>query len=112
MESYLTNFPDYYETGDMGFIDDDGYMFIMVRSTCVQLRVPGRLPARTCHAVFDTHAVTAVSSRIKWHGLVCLWHAAHHVPAVFLPSTCQQAFFWLSICHTSLFDACRAVWMT
>ena len=31
-ESYLERFPGYYETGDAGYIDDDGYIFVMSRT--------------------------------------------------------------------------------
>ena len=31
-KSYLTTFPGYYETGDTGIIDDDGYLYIMSRT--------------------------------------------------------------------------------
>ncbi|MBB6193841.1 AMP-binding protein [Sphingomonas histidinilytica] len=31
-ESYLTEFPGYYKTGDAGYIDQDGYVFIMSRT--------------------------------------------------------------------------------
>ncbi|MEO0914403.1 MAG: propionyl-CoA synthetase, partial [Pseudomonadota bacterium] len=30
--SYLTNFPGYYDTGDAGMIDEDGYVYIMART--------------------------------------------------------------------------------
>jgi len=30
--SYLNTFPGYYETGDAGLIDDDGYLYIMART--------------------------------------------------------------------------------
>ncbi len=32
VKSYLTTFPGYYETGDAGYIDDDGYLYIMART--------------------------------------------------------------------------------
>jgi propionyl-CoA synthetase len=31
-DAYLTEFPGYYKTADAGFIDDDGYLFIMART--------------------------------------------------------------------------------
>ncbi len=31
-KSYLTTFPGYYETGDAGMIDEDGYVYIMART--------------------------------------------------------------------------------
>jgi len=31
-ESYLTTYPGYYETADAGYIDDDGYVFVMTRT--------------------------------------------------------------------------------
>ncbi len=32
VESYLTTYPGYYETGDAGFIDEDGYIHVMSRT--------------------------------------------------------------------------------
>ena len=32
VKSYLTTFPGYYETGDAGMIDADGYLYIMART--------------------------------------------------------------------------------
>jgi propionyl-CoA synthetase len=32
VQSYLTTFPGYYETGDAGFIDEDGYINVMSRT--------------------------------------------------------------------------------
>ncbi len=32
VRSYLTDFPGYYKTGDAGFIDADGYIFVMART--------------------------------------------------------------------------------
>ena len=31
-EAYLAEFPGYYKTADAGFIDDDGYVFVMSRT--------------------------------------------------------------------------------
>jgi propionyl-CoA synthetase len=32
VDAYFTTFPGYYETGDAGYIDDDGYVFVMSRT--------------------------------------------------------------------------------
>ena len=32
IESYLTEFPGYYKTADAGYIDEDGYVFVMART--------------------------------------------------------------------------------
>ena len=32
VKSYLTHFPGYYETGDAGYVDADGYVYIMART--------------------------------------------------------------------------------
>ena len=32
LESYLEDYPGYYKTGDAGFIDEDGYVFVMTRT--------------------------------------------------------------------------------
>lgn len=40
IESYLTDIPGYFNTGDAGYIDDDGYVFVMSRSDDV-LNVAG-----------------------------------------------------------------------
>src|SRR5262249_2577163 len=31
-QSYLEHFPGYYQTGDAGYIDEDGYIFVMTRT--------------------------------------------------------------------------------
>ena len=32
VDKYLTTFPGYYETGDAGYRDADGYLYIMART--------------------------------------------------------------------------------
>jgi len=32
VEAYFSNYPGYYETGDAGYIDDDGYVYVMART--------------------------------------------------------------------------------
>jgi len=32
VEAYFTNYPGYYETGDAGYIDNDGYVYVMART--------------------------------------------------------------------------------
>tara|TARA_R110001592_G_scaffold363248_5_gene682281 strand:+ start:19114 stop:20973 length:1860 start_codon:yes stop_codon:yes gene_type:complete len=32
VQAYFSNFPGYYETGDAGYIDDNGYVFVMART--------------------------------------------------------------------------------
>ena len=32
VESYLSAYPGYYQTGDAGFIDEDGYIHVMTRT--------------------------------------------------------------------------------
>ena len=32
VESYFTNYPGHYETGDAGYIDEEGYVFVMART--------------------------------------------------------------------------------
>jgi propionyl-CoA synthetase len=58
-ESYLTTFPGYYETGDAGFIDDDGYIHVMSRTDDV-INVAGhRLSTGAIEEVLAGHADVA-----------------------------------------------------
>ncbi|MCK0089492.1 propionyl-CoA synthetase [Rhodococcus sp. F64268] len=57
--SYLDTFPGYYLTGDSGFIDDDGYVFVLGRSDDV-INVAGhRLSTGSMEAVVASHAAIA-----------------------------------------------------
>jgi propionyl-CoA synthetase len=59
VQSYLTKFPGFYESGDGGFIDEDGYVFVMGRIDDV-INVAGhRLSTGSMEAVVATHPAVA-----------------------------------------------------
>ena len=69
--SYLSAFPGYYLTGDGGYVDEDGYLFVMGRTDDV-INVAGhRLSTGAIEAVLATHpavaecAVIGVADEIK-----------------------------------------------
>ena len=80
-KSYLETFPGYYETGDAGMIDEDGYLYVMARTDDV-INVAGhRLSTGGMEEVLAAHpdvaecAVIGVSDTLKGQipvGLVCL----------------------------------------
>jgi propionyl-CoA synthetase len=80
-KSYLTTFPGYYETGDAGMMDADGYLYIMARTDDV-INVAGhRLSTGAMEEVLAGHpdvaecAVIGVSDQLKGQapiGFVCL----------------------------------------
>ena len=80
-KSYLTTFPGYYETGDAGMIDADGYLYIMARTDDV-INVAGhRLSTGAMEEVLAAHpdvaecAVIGVTDALKGQlpmGFVCL----------------------------------------
>ena len=80
-KSYLNTFPGYYETGDAGMIDEDGYLYIMARTDDV-INVAGhRLSTGAMEEVLASHpdvaecAVIGVSDELKGQmpvGFVCL----------------------------------------
>ena len=54
-ESYLTQFPGYYATADAGFIDDDGYVYVMGRTDDI-INVAGhRLSTGGMEEVLSSH---------------------------------------------------------
>ena len=79
-KSYLTTFPGYYETGDAGMIDEDGYLYIMARTDDV-INVAGhRLSTGAMEEVLANHpdvaecAVIGVTDALKGQlplGFVC-----------------------------------------
>jgi propionyl-CoA synthetase len=80
-KSYLNTFPGYYETGDAGMIDEDGYLYIMARTDDV-INVAGhRLSTGGMEEVLAAHpdvaecAVIGASDALKGQmaiGFVCL----------------------------------------
>ncbi len=79
--SYLAHFPGFYETGDAGYIDEDGYLYIMARTDDV-INVAGhRLSTGAMEEVLAGHpdvaecAVIGVADALKGQlpmGFLCL----------------------------------------
>jgi propionyl-CoA synthetase len=79
--SYLNTFPGYYETGDAGMLDEDGYVYIMARTDDV-INVAGhRLSTGAMEEVLAGHpdvaecAVIGVGDQLKGQlpmGFLCL----------------------------------------
>ena len=80
-KSYLNTFPGYYETGDAGMVDEDGYLYIMARTDDV-INVAGhRLSTGAMEEVLASHpdvaecAVIGVGDALKGQmplGFLCL----------------------------------------
>jgi propionyl-CoA synthetase len=80
-KSYLNTFPGYYETGDAGMLDEDGYVYIMARTDDV-INVAGhRLSTGAMEEVLSGHpdvaecAVIGVADQLKGQlpvGFICL----------------------------------------
>ncbi len=80
-KSYLDTFPGYYETGDAGYKDEDGYIYIMARTDDV-INVAGhRLSTGQMEEVLASHpdvaecAVIGAADDLKGHmplGFLCL----------------------------------------
>ena len=80
-KSYLSHFPDYYETGDAGYVDEDGYLYIMARTDDV-INVAGhRLSTGAMEEVLTSHpdvaecAVIGAADDLKGQvpvGFLCL----------------------------------------
>ncbi|MGY6549688.1 MAG: propionyl-CoA synthetase [Roseinatronobacter sp.] len=88
-KSYLEQFPGYYATGDAGYVDADGYVYIMARTDDV-INVAGhRLSTGAMEEVLASHpdvaecAVIGVSDDLKGQlplGFVCLNKGATRAP--------------------------------
>ena len=80
-KAYLSHFPGYYETGDAGYVDEEGYLYIMARTDDV-INVAGhRLSTGAMEEVLSAHpavaecAVIGVADALKGQaplGLLCL----------------------------------------
>ena len=80
-KSYLDHFPGYYETGDAGYIDEDGYVYIMARTDDV-INVAGhRLSTGAMEEILASHpdvaecAVIGIADELKGQlplGFLCL----------------------------------------
>ena len=80
-KSYLAQFPGYYETGDAGYVDEEGYLYIMARTDDV-INVAGhRLSTGAMEEVLASHpdvaecAVIGVADALKGQspvGFLCL----------------------------------------
>lgn len=88
-KSYLDQFPGYYATGDAGYMDEDGYIYIMARTDDV-INVAGhRLSTGAMEEVLASHpdvaecAVIGVSDDLKGQlplGFLCLNKGATRPP--------------------------------
>ena len=82
VDKYLTTFTGYYESGDAGYCDEDGYLYIMARTDDV-INVAGhRLSTGQLEEVLADHpdiaecAVIGVADQLKGQlplGLICLY---------------------------------------
>ncbi|MCU9850482.1 propionyl-CoA synthetase [Defluviimonas sp. WL0024] len=89
-KSYLSHFPGYYETGDAGIMDEDGYVSIMARTDDV-INVAGhRLSTGAMEEVLASHpdvaecAVIGIGDQLKGQaplGLICLNSGVTRDPA-------------------------------
>ncbi|MEX2629467.1 MAG: propionyl-CoA synthetase [Tistlia sp.] len=71
VKTYLANFPGYYETGDAGYLDEEGYVFVMARTDDI-INVAGhRLSTGAMEEVLAAHpdvaecAVIGVADPLK-----------------------------------------------
>jgi len=93
-KSYLEHFPGHYETGDAGYVDEDGYLYIMSRTDDV-INVAGhRLSTGAMEEVLAAHpdvaecAVVGVADDLKGQlpvGFVCLNNGSARTEADLVP---------------------------
>ena len=98
IKSYLTHFPGYYETGDAGYVDDDGYLYIMARTDDV-INVAGhRLSTGAMEEILANHkdvaecAVVGVADALKGQspvGFLCLNKGCSRDPELIIKECVQ-----------------------
>jgi propionyl-CoA synthetase len=70
-DTYLSDFPGYYKTADAGFIDDDGYVYVMARTDDIINTAGHRLSTGAMEEVLTSHpdvaecAVVGVADALK-----------------------------------------------
>ncbi|GLZ41752.1 propionyl-CoA synthetase [Actinokineospora sp. NBRC 105648] len=70
IDSYLSRYPDHYLTGDGGYLDEEGYLFVMGRTDDV-INVAGhRLSTGSMEAVLAAHPAVAECAVIGVHDAV------------------------------------------
>ncbi len=97
--AYLQSFPGYYETGDAGYKDDDGYLYIMARTDDV-INVAGhRLSTGAMEEVLSSHddvaecAVIGVEDVLKGQlpmGFLCLNAGCERSPEDIIKDVVKQ----------------------
>ena len=90
-ESYLADFPGYYKTADAGYMDEDGYVYIMGRTDDI-INVAGhRLSTGGMEEVLSAHpdvaecAVVGIKDALKGEqacGFIVLKHGTHKAHAI------------------------------
>lgn len=88
-KAYLSRFPGYYETGDAGYVDEDGYLYVMARTDDV-INVAGhRLSTGAMEEILASHpavaecAVIGVADKLKGEvplGFICLKNGVETTP--------------------------------
>ncbi len=97
-ETYLSEFPGYYQTADAGYIDDEGYVFVMARTDDI-INVAGhRLSTGAMEEVLASHrdvaecAVIGVADELKGQlpfGLLVLKAGVQRPPDEIVPEVVQ-----------------------
>jgi propionyl-CoA synthetase len=89
-ESYLAEFPGYYKTADAGYIDDDGYIYVMSRTDDIINTAGHRLSTGCMEEVLASHqdvaecAVLGIKDVVKGEvplGLIVLKAGVNREPS-------------------------------